>query len=68
LESPPREVFTALPKETPLDREAADRIADAASRDPDSATARSGFPERADTAAHRNADEDDDEDCGADEQ
>jgi hypothetical protein len=51
-----------------MDREATDRIADAASRDPDSATARSVFPERADTAAYRNTDEDDDEDRGADEQ
>jgi hypothetical protein len=48
--------------------EAADRIADATTRDPNSPTATSGFPERADTAAQRNADEDDDEDRGADEQ
>ncbi|MFJ9371598.1 hypothetical protein ACIRRA_45450 [Nocardia sp. NPDC101769] len=43
----------------PMDREAADRIAAAAERDPDSPTAQSGFDERAAEAADRN-DEDDD--------
>ena len=43
-----------MPKETPRDREAADRIAAAAERDPQSPTATSGFDERADAAAERN--------------
>lgn len=43
-----------MPKETPMDREAADRIAAAAERDPQSPTATSGFDERADAAATRN--------------
>jgi hypothetical protein len=42
----------------PMDREAADRIAEAAQRDPDSSTAQSGFDERADRAADRNEDDD----------
>jgi hypothetical protein len=47
---------------TPMDREAAGRIAAAAERDPDSPTAQSGFDERAADAADRNepAEEDDD--------
>ncbi|MEU5836344.1 hypothetical protein ABZ820_22120 [Streptomyces diacarni] len=49
-------------RETPMDREAADRIADAAERDPDSPTATSGFDERADAAADRNEDDPND-DC-----
>lgn len=43
---------------TPMDREAADRIGEAAERDPDSATAISGFADRADAAADRNEDDD----------
>lgn len=43
-----------MAKETRMDREAADRIAQAAARDPESATAKDGFPERADAAAQRN--------------
>lgn len=41
-------------RETPMDREAADRIGAAAEQDPQSATAVSGFDERADAAAERN--------------
>ncbi|WP_280453150.1 hypothetical protein [Nocardia cyriacigeorgica] len=37
-----------------MDREAADRIAAAAERDPDSDTATSGFADRAAAAAERN--------------
>jgi hypothetical protein len=37
-----------------MDREAADRIADAASRDPQSPIAQSGFDGRASAAADRN--------------
>ncbi|MBF6358293.1 hypothetical protein IU449_27730 [Nocardia higoensis] len=44
---------------TPMDREAADRIGSAAERDPDSATARSGFDDRAAAAADRNEADDD---------
>ncbi|MFE3281300.1 hypothetical protein [Nocardia sp. NPDC059239] len=43
----------------PMDQEAADRIAAAAERDPDSPTAQSGFDERAADAADRNEDDDD---------
>ncbi|MEV6071987.1 hypothetical protein AB0L82_36065 [Nocardia sp. NPDC052001] len=43
----------------PMDREAADRIAAAAERDPDSPTAQSGFDERAAEAADRNEEADD---------
>ena len=43
-----------MSRETPMDRESADRIADAAERDPDSYTAQSGFDDRADAAADRN--------------
>ncbi|MFF5037898.1 hypothetical protein [Nocardia salmonicida] len=39
---------------TPMDREAADRISEAAERDPESATATSGFADRAEDAAERN--------------
>jgi hypothetical protein len=39
---------------TPMDREAADRISAAADRDPESATAQSGFDERTQDAADRN--------------
>ncbi|SUD49516.1 Uncharacterised protein [Nocardia otitidiscaviarum] len=39
---------------TPMDREAADRIGEAAERDPASPTATSGFADRADKAADRN--------------
>jgi len=47
-----------MPKETPMDREAANRIAEAAARDPNSPTAQSGFDERADAAAQRNEEDD----------
>lgn len=43
-----------MPRETPMDREAADRIERAADRDPESPTAQSGFDERAASAADRN--------------
>ncbi|WP_165953928.1 hypothetical protein [Streptomyces sp. 8K308] len=43
-----------MPHETPMDRQAADRIAAAAQRDPDSPTAESGFDDRAQAAADRN--------------
>lgn len=43
-----------MPDPTPMDREAADRISDAADRDPGSVTARDGFDERAQAAADRN--------------
>lgn len=39
---------------TPMDREAADRIAAAAADNPESATAQSGFDDRAQDAAGRN--------------
>ncbi|MFB4317289.1 hypothetical protein [Actinomadura sp. 21ATH] len=42
-----------------MDHEAADRISAAAERDPDSATAQSGFDERAQEAADRNEADDD---------
>lgn len=41
-----------------MDRESADRIIAAADRDPDSSTATSGFADRADAAATRNQEED----------
>ncbi|MFH8993059.1 hypothetical protein [Streptomyces sp. NPDC017940] len=41
-------------RETPMGRETADRIGAAAEQDPHSATAVSGFDERADAAAERN--------------
>ncbi|MDQ1022457.1 hypothetical protein [Streptomyces umbrinus] len=47
---------------TPMDRESADRIGDAAARDPESPTAVSGFDERADAAAERNEPDDWDDD------
>jgi hypothetical protein len=50
-----------VPKETPMDREAADRIATAAERDPDSPTTQSGFDQRAEAAAQRNEPDDDEE-------
>ena len=43
---------------TPMDRESADRIAEAAERDPQSDTATSGFADRADEAADRNESDD----------
>ncbi|WP_158624082.1 hypothetical protein [Micromonospora sp. HM5-17] len=43
-----------MPKKTPMGREAANRIRAAAQRNPNSATARSGFPDRAQQAADRN--------------
>ncbi|GAA2376463.1 MULTISPECIES: hypothetical protein [Streptomyces] len=45
-----------------MDREAAERIGAATERDPESATALSGFDERAADAAERNEPEDDDDD------
>ncbi|MGF6884897.1 hypothetical protein ABIA39_008612 [Nocardia sp. GAS34] len=42
---------------TPMDREAADRISEAADRDPESDTATSGFADRAEDAADRNESE-----------
>ncbi|MFI5837736.1 hypothetical protein ACIA5A_29065 [Micromonospora sp. NPDC051300] len=43
-----------MARSTPMDHESADRISAAAGRDPDSATAASGFDERAQDAADRN--------------
>jgi hypothetical protein len=47
-----------------MDHEAADRIADAAERDPDSDTAQSGFDDRAQAAADANDPDDDYDDDG----
>jgi hypothetical protein len=47
-----------MAKETPMDRDAADRIARAAENDPTSKTAQDEFPERAAQAADRNAQDD----------
>ncbi|HEY3691112.1 MAG TPA: hypothetical protein VGL46_12535 [Pseudonocardiaceae bacterium] len=47
-------------RETPMDRESADRISAAADRDPTSPTATSGFDDRAQAAADRNDDHDED--------
>jgi hypothetical protein len=44
-----------------MDREAADRIAAAADRDPDSPTAQSGFDQHAEAAAQRNEPDHDEE-------
>lgn len=49
-------------KQTPMDRQAADRISAAAQRDPQSPTATSGFDERAQAAAERNEQDDDQDD------
>lgn len=43
-----------MPRSTPMDHEAANRIGAAADKDPQSATATSGFDDRADAAADRN--------------
>ncbi|MGW5739651.1 MULTISPECIES: hypothetical protein [Streptomyces] len=48
-------------RETPMDREAADRIEAAACRDPESPTAVSGFDERAADAADRSEEDMDDD-------
>ncbi|MFI7121902.1 hypothetical protein [Amycolatopsis sp. NPDC049868] len=48
-------------KETPMDQESAGRISAAADRDPSSPTATSGFDERAQAAADRNDDHDDED-------
>jgi hypothetical protein len=48
-----------MSKHTDMDHEAADRISAAADRDPDSATAQSGFDDRAQDAADRNYPDDD---------
>ena len=53
-----------MAKDTPMDREAADRIARAAEADPDSKTAKDDFPERAAQAADRN-ELDDSDDSGS---
>jgi hypothetical protein len=45
---------TVMGRSTPMDHEAADRISEAAGRDSASATAQSGFDERAQDAADRN--------------
>ncbi len=45
-------------KPTPMDREAADRISRAAWDNPDSPTAQSEFPDRAQDAADRNEGDD----------
>ncbi|ESZ99988.1 hypothetical protein ThrDRAFT_03692 [Frankia casuarinae] len=45
-------------KSTPMDREAADRISEAALQDPCSDTAQSGFDVRAQEAADRNEQDD----------
>ncbi|WP_143267179.1 hypothetical protein [Amycolatopsis thailandensis] len=50
-----------MSKDTPMDHESAARISAAADRDPSSPTATSGFDERAQAAADRNEDEDEDE-------
>jgi hypothetical protein len=42
-----------MAKKIPIDRKAADRIPEAARRDPQSKTAESGFDDRADNAATR---------------
>lgn len=47
---------------SPMDKEAASRIQSAADRDPESDSASSGFAERAQSAADRADDEDEDED------
>lgn len=44
-----------------MDREAADRISEAAERDPSSPSATSGFVDRADAAAGRNKSDDNDD-------
>lgn len=46
-------------KNSSMDRESADRIAEAAERDPQSDSATSGFVDRADSAASRNEQDDD---------
>jgi hypothetical protein len=46
---------------TPMDHESADRISAAAARDPESATAQSGFDDRAQDAADRNDPYDEDD-------
>jgi hypothetical protein len=48
---------------TPMDRDAADRIAAAAQRDPGSKTTESGFADRAADAAERNEPAEEDDDC-----
>lgn len=49
-----------MPRSIPMDHQAAERISAAAGRDPASATATSGFDDRAQAAADRN-DPDDEE-------
>lgn len=46
-------------RSTPMDHESADRISAAAQRDPESPTAQSGFDDRAQAAADRKDDPDD---------
>lgn len=50
-----------MAKQTPMDREAADRIARAAQENPESKTAQDDFPSRASAAADRNEQDDRDE-------
>ncbi|MFC3520129.1 hypothetical protein ACFONH_12425 [Streptomonospora nanhaiensis] len=47
-----------------MDKEAAARIQSAGAKDPDSDTARSGFDERAQSAADRRENEDDEDEDG----
>ncbi|MBX9386935.1 hypothetical protein ACFPZ0_00635 [Streptomonospora nanhaiensis] len=51
-------------KHTDMDKEAAARIQSAGAKDPDSDTARSGFDERAQSAADRRENEDDEDEDG----
>uniref|UniRef100_UPI003F499E36 hypothetical protein n=1 Tax=Amycolatopsis sp. CA-096443 TaxID=3239919 RepID=UPI003F499E36 len=51
-----------MDRQTPMDRESADRISAAADRDPASPTATSGFDDRAQAAADSNDAHDDEED------
>jgi hypothetical protein len=51
-----------MPRTTPMDQEAADRIGAAAANNPDSSTATSGFDDRAQAAADHNANSSDDHD------
>lgn len=50
----------AMPRSTPMDHDAADRISAAADKDPDSPTAVSGFDDRAQDAADQNDPQDND--------
>lgn len=52
---------SGMSKHRPMDDEAKARIMSAAARDPESDTAQDDFDRRAQSAADRNADEDDDD-------